>query len=70
TYVTENTEDLEKAWASVPRPSESATELFETVGRLMGVVGQFRHGATDAQRTAAIEKLDEARRALYLILAD
>lgn len=69
-YVAENTEDLEKAWASVPRPSESATELFESVGRLMGVVGQFRHGATDAQRTAAVEKLDEARRALYLILAD
>lgn len=69
-YVAENTDDIEKAWASVPRPSESATELFESVGRLMGVVGQFRHGATDAQRTAAVEKLDEARRALYLILAD
>jgi hypothetical protein len=36
----------------------------------MGVVGQFHHAATDAQRAAASEKLDEVRRALYLILAD
>jgi hypothetical protein len=36
----------------------------------MGVVQQFRHSATDAQRAAAIEKIDETRRALYLILAD
>jgi hypothetical protein len=36
----------------------------------MGVVGQFRHAASDAQRKAATEKIDEARRALYLILAE
>jgi DNA-binding PadR family transcriptional regulator len=69
-YVAENDEELQRAWSAVPRPSESATALFESVGRLMGVVGQFRHSATDAQRAAAAEKLDEARRALYLILAD
>jgi DNA-binding PadR family transcriptional regulator len=69
-YVTENAEDLAKAWAGVPRPSESGAAFVASVGKLMGVVGQFRHGATDAQRAAAVEKLDEARRALYLILAD
>jgi hypothetical protein len=36
----------------------------------MGVIQHFRLSATDSQRTAAIEKMDEARRALYLILAD
>jgi hypothetical protein len=36
----------------------------------MGVVGQFHHAASDAQRAAATAKLDEVRRALYLILAD
>lgn len=69
-YVAENEEELQRAWTAVPQPSESATALFESVGKLMGVVGQFRHSATDAQRAAAVEKLDEARRALYLILAD
>lgn len=69
-YVAENDEELQRAWTAVPQPSESATALFESVGKLIGVVGQFRHSATDAQRAAAVEKLDEARRALYLILAD
>jgi hypothetical protein len=30
----------------------------------------MRSAATDEQRTAAVEKLDETRRALYRILAD
>ena len=70
TYVAEHEDDFAKAWEATPGRSEGATEFFESVGKLMGVVGQFRSGATDAQRKAAAEKLDEARRALYLILAD
>lgn len=69
-YVAEHAEETEQAWSDVPRPSESAVALFESVGKLMGVVGQFRYAATDAQRAAAAEKIDEARRALHLILAD
>jgi DNA-binding PadR family transcriptional regulator len=69
-YVAGHQDELDAAWNATPKPTESATELFEAIGKLMGVVGQFRHGATDAQRKAATEKLDEARRALYLILAD
>ncbi|SFR87618.1 transcriptional regulator, PadR family [Agromyces sp. CF514] len=69
-YVAEHEDEIAGAWASVPKPSESATELFQAVGRLMGVVGQFRHGATDEQRAAATAKLDETRKALYLILAE
>ena len=69
-YVAAHGDELAGAWAAVPRPSEASTELFESVGKLMGVVGQFRHAASDAQRKAAVEKIDEARRALYLILAE
>jgi len=69
-YVTEHADELAQAWESNPAPSGVDAEFFQSVGKLMGVVGQFRHSATEAQRTAAIEKLDEARRALYLILAD
>ncbi|MET0805565.1 MAG: PadR family transcriptional regulator [Lacisediminihabitans sp.] len=69
-YVAEHEDDFAKAWEATPGRSEAAGELFESVGKLMGVLGQFRHGATEAQRKAAVEKIDEARRALYLILAD
>jgi hypothetical protein len=36
----------------------------------MAAIHQFRSGVTQEQRAAAIEKLDETRRALYKILAD
>ena len=69
-YVADHEDELQKAWDATPTPTESARALFESIGKLMGVVGQFRHSASDEQRKAAIEKIDETRRALYLILAD
>ena len=69
TYVREHADELAAAWEATPGASDSARAFMENVGKLMGVIQQFR-GATDAQRAAASEKLDEARRALYLILAD
>jgi DNA-binding PadR family transcriptional regulator len=69
-YLAEHADEIKKAWDATPGRSENDTAFFESVGKLMGVVQQFRMAATDAQRTAAAEKLDEARRALYLILAD
>lgn len=69
-YVTEHADEMAAAWEATPGHSEGHAAFFESVGKLMGVVQQFRHAATDAQRAAAVEKLDEARRALYLILAD
>lgn len=69
-YVEEHAGEFDKAWDATPRRTESGVALFESAGKLMSVLGQFRHGATDEQRKAAIEKLDETRRALYLILAD
>lgn len=69
-YVEQNAEQLARAWRANPGPSEADAAFIESVGKLMGVVHQLRHSATDEQRAAAIGKLDEARRALYLILAD
>ena len=69
-YLAEHADDLKKAWDATPGQSDADAAFHESVGKLMGVVHQFRFSATDAQRTAAIDKLDEARRALYLILAD
>ncbi len=70
TYVAEHADDFAKAWEATPGRSEAGGAFFESVGKLMGVAQQFRHSATDTQRVAAIAKIDEARRALYLILAD
>ncbi len=70
TYVSEHADDFARAWEATPGQSESDAQFVESLGKLMGVVHQFRHSATDTQRAVAVEKLDETRRALYLILAD
>jgi DNA-binding PadR family transcriptional regulator len=67
-YVAENAEELENAWNSDPKGTGPA--FHQSVGKLMGVIHQFRFSATEEQRNAAIEKIDETRRALYHILAD
>jgi len=68
-HVEEHAERLAD-WADAQRPTDESRALWESAGKLMGVIGQFRHAATDAQRLAAAERLDEARKALYLILAE
>ncbi|BCW43299.1 PadR family transcriptional regulator [Arthrobacter sp. StoSoilB5] len=67
-YVAEHEEELANAWNT--EADGNMQEFHQSIGKLMGVVHQFRAAATDEQRRAAIEKLDETRRALYLILAD
>lgn len=67
-YVAEHAEELANAWNTDPHGS--GTAFHHSVGKLMGVIQQFRVAATEEQRQAAIEKMDETRRALYLILAD
>jgi DNA-binding PadR family transcriptional regulator len=69
-YLAEHADELQKAWDATPGQSDADAAFQESVGKLIGVVHQFRSGATDAQRAAAAGKLDEVRRALYLILAD
>ncbi|MFC8040211.1 PadR family transcriptional regulator [Paenarthrobacter sp. NPDC057355] len=67
-YVAEHEEELANAWNT--EADGNMQEFHQSIGKLMGVIHQFRGAATDEQRRAAIEKLDETRRALYLILAD
>jgi DNA-binding PadR family transcriptional regulator len=69
-FVAENSEQLDAVWASTSGQAEADAALHESIAKLMGVVHQFRFAATDEQRTAAVDKLDETRRALYAILAD
>jgi DNA-binding PadR family transcriptional regulator len=66
-YVAEHAEDLSNAWNADAEGSMPA--FHQSVGKLMRVIHQFR-AASDEQRNAAAEKIDEARRALYHILAD
>jgi len=67
-WVAEHAEEMEAAWNS--GPDNPDRDFHQSIGKLMGVIHQFRTGVTEEQRAAAIEKLDETRRALYKILAD
>lgn len=69
-YVQDNDSAITQAWAATAGGNESEVALQESVTKLKGVIHQFRLAATDGQRAEATKKLDEARRALYLILAD
>ena len=69
-YVADHAEELTKAWDAAPGRSEATEAFMESVGKFMGVLHQFRAAATDEQRTQAAAKIDEARKALYLILAE
>ncbi|MGV8847425.1 PadR family transcriptional regulator [Tessaracoccus sp.] len=69
-YIRANESAITQAWAATPGHNASDVAFHESVTKLKGVIQQFRLAASDGQRTAATEKLNEARRALYLILAD
>ncbi|MBP1231323.1 hypothetical protein JOE40_000967 [Arthrobacter sp. PvP102] len=62
-------DELGNAWNTDAEGTGPA--FHQSVGKLMGVIHQFRVAARDEQLLAAVEKIDdEARRALYLILAE
>jgi DNA-binding PadR family transcriptional regulator len=67
-YVTDHAEELDRAWNT--SAEESGPAFHQSVEKLMGVIHQYRFAANDEQRAAAMEKIDETRRALYQILAD
>jgi DNA-binding PadR family transcriptional regulator len=69
-HVEENRAAIDAAWAATTDKSEGEDAFQTSLMKLMGVVKPLMHDATDAQRQAAAEKLDETRRALYAILAD
>jgi DNA-binding PadR family transcriptional regulator len=70
TYVTEHAEELAQIWANASERADADAGLHQAIGKLMGVVHQFRFAATDEQRTKAVAALDDARKALYGILAE
>jgi DNA-binding PadR family transcriptional regulator len=67
-YVADHAEELGNAWNTDPQGSGPA--FHQSVGKLMGVIHQFRFSASEEQRNAAMEVIDDTRRALYRILAD
>ncbi len=69
-WVESHKDTLAQIWESSDARVEAEAGLFQSVGKLMGVIHQLRIAATDEQRAKAIEKIDETRRALYAILAD
>jgi DNA-binding PadR family transcriptional regulator len=69
-WVQSHAQELDKVWQGADARIQADAGLHESIAKLMGVIHQLRFAATDAQRTKAIETLDETRRALYAILAD
>ena len=69
-YIAEHGPELDAAWQATPGRSAQDAALHESIGKLMGVVHQFRFAANDDQRRQAAEKIDELRKALYLLLAE
>ena len=53
-----------------PTASGSGPDLRGLLEQLHGAARQVARTGTDAQRTAAAKVLDDARRSLYLLLAD
>jgi DNA-binding PadR family transcriptional regulator len=70
TYIVEHADELEKAWQSATGESEEDLAFRTSVVKLNGAIEQFRIAATEEQRIAGGKAIDDARRALYLILAD
>jgi len=68
-FAAERAEQLAN-WARGEAPSGATRAVFESAGKLMAALGQFRVAATDEQKQAAAAELDKARKAIYLILAE
>jgi DNA-binding PadR family transcriptional regulator len=69
-YIAEHADELAQIWATTSERADADAGLHQAIGKLMGVVHQFRFAATEEQRTKAVAALDEARKALYGILAE
>lgn len=67
-YVAEHQEQIDAA-LDARGEGPGVEDLLPAVGKLMGVVHQFRM-AEPAQRARAVEKIDALRRELYAILAE
>jgi DNA-binding PadR family transcriptional regulator len=69
-FIAENEDAVAGVWASATEQAGATMALGQSVGKLMGVVGQFRSGVSEEQRARAVAALDDARKTLYGILAE
>jgi DNA-binding PadR family transcriptional regulator len=69
-FVAENEEELARVWVAPEAQAAGEAALGESTAKLMGVIHQFRFTATDAQREKAVAIIDDARKALYGVLAE
>ena len=58
-WIDSHADESSKVWQSSDERIQADAGLHESIGKLMGVIHQLRFAATDAQRTKAIETLDE-----------
>ncbi|MBZ5738105.1 PadR family transcriptional regulator [Nocardioides mangrovi] len=74
TYVAEHADELAAVWApfreSADEEAGPYADLRPEIGQVMGAVWQIVSTGSEAQRSAAVDVLVEARRKLYGILAD
>ncbi|MCD2189789.1 PadR family transcriptional regulator [Actinomycetospora soli] len=71
TYVSEHAEELDAVWSQVEAGAQDGFGDLRTAGRgLAGAVAQVASVGTPEQVTEATKVLDEARRRLYLLLAE
>ncbi len=64
------TADQPAPWEEASQGDSGFGEYRDAAGRLMQAMFQIGKGGTEAQRTAAIEVLTDARKKLYAILAE
>jgi DNA-binding PadR family transcriptional regulator len=57
-------------WDEAAENGTGAQGYREAAGKLMGAIMQIGKNGSEAQRTAAIEVLDDARKKLYALLAE
>jgi DNA-binding PadR family transcriptional regulator len=70
-YTDEHAAELDAVWSQVEAGAQDGFGELRTAGRgLAGAVAQIAQVGTAAQVTQATEVLDEARRRLYLLLAE
>lgn len=70
TWVTEHEAELTAVWQGDTRHATENADLRESMGKLFGVIQQFRFAANAEQRAKAVELIDETRKSLYRILGE
>jgi DNA-binding PadR family transcriptional regulator len=70
TYVEQRADELARAWQGAQAQSAAGGELRSAMHALMGAAHQVQLTGTPDQIAVAVERVDEARRALYRLLAE